>query len=52
MNGIVFTILFLLIFILNKDNKKLKSKIDAHDELIKELFRIDDTRTLQEAEEE
>ncbi len=38
--------LFLLILVLFRDNRKLKRRAENHDELIKELFRIDDERLL------
>ena len=47
MEWIGIIILFLFVLILNRDQKKLKRRIEASEDYIKDLYRIDDERLLK-----
>ena len=47
MEWIGLMILFAFQLILNRDQKKLKSRIEANEDYIKDLYRIDDERLLK-----
>jgi len=46
MEWVGLILLFAFQLILNRDQKKLKSKIESNSEYIKDLYRIDDERLL------
>ena len=46
--SIAIIILSCLLLILNREQKKLKSKVEGHDEFIKDLYRIENERLLHQ----